>query len=39
MYYENDSPKAVLTELDELMQIVQAIEKSCRPLPHAEISK
>jgi len=39
MNYENDSPKTVLSELDDLMQIAQAIEKSSHPLPHIEISK
>jgi len=34
-----DSQKAILSELDDLMQIAQAIEKSSRPLPHIEISK
>jgi hypothetical protein len=39
MYYENDSSKAILSELEELMQIATATEKTCRPLPHAEIQK
>ena len=39
MYYENDSSKAILSELDELMQIAQAIEKSSHPLPYTENSK
>jgi hypothetical protein len=39
MNYENDFQKPVLTELDNLMQLAQAIEKSCHPLPHAEIKK
>ena len=36
---ERDSQKAILSELDGLMQIAQAIEKSFRPLPHIEILK
>jgi hypothetical protein len=39
MNYESDSQKAVLSELDDLMQIAQAIEKSSRPLPDTEIPK
>ena len=39
MNNENDSRKAVLSELDDLMQIAQAIEKSSRPLFNIEISK
>jgi len=39
MNYENDSQKTVLSELDELMQIAQAIEKSSHSLSNTEISK
>jgi hypothetical protein len=39
MNHESDSHETVLSELDELMQIAQAIEKSSRPLPNTEISK
>jgi len=39
MNHENDSRKTVLSELDELMQIAQAIEKYSHFLPNTEISK
>jgi hypothetical protein len=39
MNHESDSQKTVLSELDNLMQIAQAIEKASRPLPNTEISK
>jgi hypothetical protein len=39
MNNENDSRKAVLSELDDLMQIAKAIENSSRPLSNIEISK
>jgi hypothetical protein len=39
MNHESDSRKTVLSELDDLMQIAQAIEKYSHPLPHTEISK
>jgi hypothetical protein len=37
MNHESNSQKTVLSELDELMQIAQAIEKSSHPLSHVEI--
>jgi hypothetical protein len=39
MNNENDSRKAVLSELDDLMQIAKAIEKSSSSLPNVEFSK
>jgi hypothetical protein len=39
MNNENDSSKNILSELDDLMQIAKAIEKSSRPLSNIEILK
>lgn len=39
MDYESRFLKTVMLELDDLMQIANAIEKSSRPLPQIEFSK
>jgi hypothetical protein len=39
MNNESDSSKNIVSELDELMQIATAIEKSSRPLSQMEITK
>ena len=36
---QNDSQKAALLKLDDLMLIAQTIKKTSSHLPHAEISK
>jgi hypothetical protein len=36
---EKYDAQKILSELDDLMQIARAIEKSSRPLSHIEISK
>ena len=39
MDYESRFLKTVMLELDDLMQIAKAIEKSSHPLPQIEFSK